>query len=98
MVLLNDIVEVFALSQSREAPEFIGSLHVLHCARIGWVLVHCDRTWVDGMRLGQRLAEEPLRRSRIPLRRQQEVDRLAAAVDRAVEIGPGTLDLDVGLV
>src|SRR4051794_5578939 len=50
------------------------------------------------MRLPQRFAEEPLRRLRIPLGREQEVDGLAAAVDRPIQVGPAALHLDVGLI
>jgi hypothetical protein len=50
------------------------------------------------MRLDERLAEEPLRYGRVPLRRQQEVDRLPEAVDPPIQVGPDALDLDVDLV
>src|SRR4051812_43770745 len=50
------------------------------------------------MRLPQRLAEEALRGLRIPLSREQEVDGLAAAVDRAIQIHPAARHPDVGLV
>jgi hypothetical protein len=98
VILLDDVVQVFALPQPREAPEFARSLHVRRGTRIGRVPVHCDRVRVDGMRLGQRLATEPLRRSGIPPRRQQEVDRLAQTIDRAIQVGLNALDLDIGLI
>ena len=41
--------------------------------------------------LRQRLAEEPLRRLSVVLGREQEVDRLAAAVDGPIQIGPAAL-------
>ena len=50
------------------------------------------------MWLRQRLAEEPFRRLSVALGRQQEVDRLAAAVDSAIQVGPAALDLHVCLV
>ena len=62
VVLLDDVVQVFALTQPREAPQLACPLQVRHRARVGRVLVHRDRPRVDRVRLGQRLAEEPLRR------------------------------------
>ena len=50
------------------------------------------------MRLRKRLAEEPLGGDRIPLRRQEEIDRLPSTVDRPIEIGPASLHPNVGLV
>jgi len=98
MILLDDVVQVFALPQPREAPQLASSLHVRDRTWIGRVLVHRDRAWGYGVRLGQRLAEEPLRRSRVPPDRQQEIDRLAQAVDCPIEVGPDALDLDVGRI
>ncbi len=63
----------------------------------GRVLVHGDGARVDGVRLGQRLAEEAFGGRGVSLCRQQEVNGLAEAVDRAIQLGPDTLDLDVGL-
>ena len=98
MVLFHDVVQVFALPQSRETPELADSLHVSHRTRVGRVFVYRDCARVNGVRLGQRLTEEPLCRTRIPPGGEQEVDRLAQAVDRAIQIGSDTLDLDVGLI
>ena len=50
------------------------------------------------MRLRQRLAEEPLSRSGVAPDGEQEVDGLAEAIDRAIQVGPDTFDLDVRLV
>ncbi len=50
------------------------------------------------MWLGQRLAKETLRFRSIPPGREQEVDRLAAFVDRTVKVGPPALYLYIGLV
>jgi hypothetical protein len=50
------------------------------------------------MRLAQRLAEEALGRFRIPLGREQEVDSLALAINRSLQIGPAALDLHIGFV
>ncbi len=50
------------------------------------------------MWLGQCFAKETLRCRSVPFGRQQEVDRLAAFVDRPVEVGPPALHLYIGLV
>jgi hypothetical protein len=46
MVLLNDVVQVWALPQPREAPKIAGSRHVRRGTRIGRVLVHHGRARV----------------------------------------------------
>ena len=46
----------------------------------------------------QSLPKEASSGGGIPLGAQQEIDRLTAAVNGAVKIGPPTLDLDVGLI
>src|SRR6202522_814596 len=50
------------------------------------------------MRLRDGLANEPLRRGRIPPRSQKEIDRLPSAVHRPIEIRPASLHPDVGFV
>src|SRR3954471_17682513 len=79
MILLNDVVEVLDLAQPGEAPQLTLALHGRDCGRIGRILVDRDRAGVPRMGLPQRLAEDPLGGRRIPLGREQEVDRLAAA-------------------
>ena len=93
MILLDDIVQVFHLSQSRSAPQLAILLHLCRGFRIGGILVYGDGARIDRVWLRQRLAEEPLRRLSIALGREQEVDRLAAAVDGPIQIGPAALNL-----
>src|SRR5215213_9037524 len=50
------------------------------------------------MRLPEGLAKEPLRRFGIAFGREQEVDRLAAAVYRPVQVGPAALYLHIRLI
>src|SRR3954463_5520438 len=91
MVLLNDVVEVLNLAQPGEAPQLTLALHPRDRGRIGRILVNRDRAWVDGVRLPERLAEEPLGGRSIPLGREQKVDRLAPAVHRSTQGSPGPL-------
>src|SRR5215217_1384347 len=67
-------------------------------SRIGRVLVDRDRAWVPRVRLTECFAEEPLGGRRIPLGREQEVDRLAAAVHGAIQVSPPALHLDGCLI
>src|SRR3954462_9967164 len=97
VILLHDIVQVFHLSQSRPTPQLAISLHLGGRFRIGRVLVHRDGARVDRVRLRQGLAEEPLGRLGVAPGREQEVDRLAAAVDGAIQIHPAALDLHIGV-
>jgi hypothetical protein len=45
-----------------------------------------------------RILEEAYGRRIIPVLTQQEIDRLALLIDRAVEIAPLTLPFDIGLI
>ena len=65
MILLDNIIQILALPETRTAPEFAVSLHLRDRPWIGGVLVDRERARIDGVRLRERLAEEPLRRSRI---------------------------------
>src|SRR3954451_16106858 len=98
MVLLNDVVQVFDLAQPGEPPQLTLALQGRDRGGIGRVLVDRDRARVPRMRLAQRLAEEPLGGRGIPLGREQKVDRLAPAVDGAIEVSPAPLHLDVYLI
>src|SRR6202043_1240357 len=62
MILLDNIIQILALPQARTAPEFAVSLHLRDRPWIGGVLVDRERARIDGVRLRERLAEEPLRR------------------------------------
>src|ERR1700722_17875968 len=98
MILLDNIIQILALPETRTAPELAVSLHLRDRPWIGGVLVDREGARIDGARLRERLAEEPLRGSRIAPCSQQEVDRLPAAVHRPIEIHPTSLHLDIGLV
>jgi hypothetical protein len=52
---------ILALPETRTAPEFAVSLHLRDRPWIGGVLVDRERARIDGVRLSDRLAEEPLR-------------------------------------
>lgn len=91
---LYDIVEVLALPQPRAPPELTSPLQVTHRSRVGWVPIHRDLARVHGMWLPQDLSEEALGRRRIPPGREQDVDRLAEAVHRAIQIRTHALDPD----
>src|SRR5208283_1549448 len=90
MVLLDNIIEVFDLPQTCEARQLARLLHRFACARIGGILVDCDRSWPHSMRLFQGLAKEAPRSSRIALAAQKEIDRLPSAVNGTIKICPPT--------
>ena len=91
-------VQVFDLAQPRSPPQRDVLLHLRDGFRIGRVLVHRDGARVHSVRLGQRFAEEAFGCRCVPFGREQEVDRLAAAVDRPIQVHPAAFDLHVGLV
>jgi hypothetical protein len=85
------------LPQAGEAPQR-AVLHLLEGTGVGWVLVYRDGAWVHRVPLPECLAEELLCSLGVALGREQEVNRLAAAVDRTVPVHPAALHPDVGLV
>jgi hypothetical protein len=93
VILFDDVVEVFDLAHK----DWHGSAGVDCIDRrfFGAALVHRDLVRVAAHSRG--LVEDALRSSHVALRCQQEIDGFTMLVDGAVEIFPGTLDLDVRL-
>src|SRR3954447_6142159 len=98
MVLFHYVIEELALPQPRASPQLAVLFHPLDGTGVGRVLVHRDRARVYRMRLPECLTEEALCGLSIPLGREQEIDRLAAAVDRPIQVGPAALNFHIGLV
>ena len=51
MILLDNIIQILALPETRTAPEFAVSLHLRDRPWIGGVLVDRERARIDGVRL-----------------------------------------------
>jgi hypothetical protein len=66
MILPDNIVEVFALSQPREMLQPASTLHLCGGTRVGRVFVDGDRAQIAGMNLRQCLAKEMLSRGGVP--------------------------------
>ena len=89
MILFDDVVEVFDLTELDARPAF--GIVVFDRRRVGAALVDRDlprnTMTIDG------LAQEAQRRLTIPSCRQQEVYRSAGLVDRSIQVVPRTLIL-----
>jgi hypothetical protein len=83
---------------SREAPQLALPLHPAERAGVALEPVGHHGARVTGVPPAKRLAEEALGRPLVALGAQQEVDRLAGAVDRPVEVAPLPVDPHVSLV
>src|SRR3954454_17220312 len=81
-----------------KAPQLALPLHLAQRPGIAREPVGHDTAWIAGVVPAQGAAEEALGRLLVPLGAEQEVDRLAGAVDGAVEITPLTADPEVGFV
>src|SRR3984957_8981172 len=92
------LFQIFSLSQTSATPYLTVAFHICHRSGIGRILVDGESARVDDVPLRDGLAKEPLRRGRIPPRRQKEIDRLPSAVHRPIEIRPASLHSDVGFV
>jgi hypothetical protein len=81
-----------------EAPQLIIPLHLAQRARIALEPVGDDGPRVAGVVPAKGAPKEALGRLLVALGAEQEVDRLAGAVDGAVKVAPLTVDPEVGLV
>src|SRR4051812_27287090 len=98
VILLNPVVEPAAPPVLRKAPELAIPLHVPESAGVALEAVGHDLPWVAGVLATKRLAEEAPGRLLVPLGAEQEVDRLAGAVDRPVQVAPLATDPYVSLI
>ena len=96
VILFHDVIEILDLPQFGEAPEPLVLLHVSHRLGIGGVLVDRNGARIDRVRPSQCFPEEALGGLGIAPGAEPEINGLAAAVDRPVQVA--ALDLDVGLV
>jgi hypothetical protein len=81
-----------------EAPQLAFPLHLAQRAGVALQPVGHDLPRVAGVPAGERLAQEAPGGRLVPLGAEQEVDRLAGAVDRPVQVAPLPVDPHVGLV
>ncbi len=97
MVGLDDVVELLHLPEFGLGGTLAGLLRLPDGLAVASRLAGVDN---DGPLLApaQRLAQEPLGGIGIAGLRQEEVDGVATAVDRALQIRPFPSDLDAGLV
>jgi hypothetical protein len=86
VILLNEVVEVFALPKPREAPQLTAPLHLARRSRVGRVLVDGTGARVRGMDLCQGLAEESFGGCGVPPSGKTEVDRPTEAVHGAIQV------------
>ena len=98
VVLLDQVVDPAAPAVPGEAPQLAPARHLPESARIALEPIGHDLPRVAGVLPAERLAEEALGRLLVALGAEQEVDRLARAVDGAVEVAPLAADPDEGLV
>ena len=61
------------------------------------IAIECDDARQSALTL-ERPLKECFRRSDIPLRAQQKIDRLSIAVDDAIKLGPAAFDLHVSFI
>ena len=84
MVLLDDVVEVLALSQPHAARQYAFAFQRSDRREVSWILIDIDdsRYWI--IRRAKYLSKEPLRSSRIAFGCEQEIDGLAGEVPGSI--------------
>jgi signal transduction histidine kinase len=80
IILLHDVVQVFALAQMSPAPQGAFRLQLFHGRRIRRVLVHVDDTWMRVSDCPQSLAEEAFGACCVSFGREQENDGLSRRI------------------
>ena len=90
MVLLNPVVEPTATPVLDEAPQLAFALQIPQCTGVAVEPVGDDHLRVTGVLVPEGFLEEAPGGFLVPLGAEQEVDRLAAAVDPAPATRPLT--------
>jgi len=98
MVLFHHIIEILALTQTNPPRQDAFGFQCCYRGRKGRVLVHVDDAWHGIAGRAQSLTKEAFGSSRVALRREQKINRLAVGVYRAVQIFVFPLDLYICLV
>src|SRR5215213_7996987 len=98
VVLLDPVVEPAAPPVPGKAPQLALLLHLAQRAGIALEAVGDDLARVAGVLPSEGTLEEALGCLLVPLGAEQEVDRLAGAVDGPVQVAPLPADPDVSLV
>jgi hypothetical protein len=76
VILFDQIVKVFDLSQFHVFREVSFCLEFFEGFQVGRVFVHVDDSWFAGMRGGEGFEQELLGRLRIPCRTEEEIKRM----------------------
>src|SRR4051795_6290366 len=98
MVLLDPVVEPAPPPVPGKAPQLALLLHLAQCAGIALEAIGHDLARVAGVLPAEGTLEEALRCLLVPRGAEQEVDRLAGAVNGPVQVAPLPADPDVSLV
>ena len=94
MILFHPIIQVLDLTDLNSGTRLL--LECIQGRGVGTTLI--DRDFVRKTVRPYRLFEKAPGGFLITMRREQEVDRLAVPIDRAVEVFPLALDLDVRFI
>jgi hypothetical protein len=98
LVYLDPVVQTPPASMLHEPPQPALPLHLAERAGVALQPIGHGGARMAGVLSTERLTEEALGRPLVPLGAEQEVDGLAGAVDRPVQVAPLTVDPDEGLV
>src|SRR4051812_8080251 len=98
VVLLDPVVEPAPPPVPGEAPQLALLLHLAQRAGIALEAVGHDLARGAGVLSAEGTLEEALGCLLVPLGTEQEVDRLASAVDGPVQVAPLPVDPDVRLI
>ena len=98
MVLLDDVVEVLALSQPHSARQYAVAFQRSDRSGVSWILIDIDdsRYWI--IRRAKYFSKEPLRSSHIAFGCEQEIDGLPCGVHGSIKILLLAFHLYIGFI
>ena len=98
MILLDQIVDVFYLSQFTACEKVSFCFELVERFGRGCVFVHVDHPWLAGMRRSEGFEQELLRRLCVSCRAQEKIERVSLRINCTVEVDPFLFDFDIGLI
>src|SRR5260370_37221942 len=98
MILFDEVVEVFALSQFTRLWHNPFRLQLLERFGIGRVFINCDDARSAGMRCSKRFREETFGSVSISGGTEQKFQGVSTRIDSAIEVHPGLFYFDIGLI
>ncbi len=98
MILFDEVVEIFALSQFTRLWHDPFRFQLLESFGIGRVFINCDDVRSAGMRCSKRFREETFGCLSISGGTEQKFQSVSMRIDSAIQVHPDLFHFDIGLI